>query len=209
MTFPSVARGRAPVRALLSLLGVALVGCPREAEEIDLERMVVQRRGQAYRASSYFADGRVMQAPVDGTVPTSDPFGSEGWLEGTEAAQFVGRVPEPLTRELLQLGRSRYETFCAACHGVDGSGESRVARSMSLRPPASLVTEPVRSMPPGRIFRAATRGYGLMPSYERALNIRERWAVVAYVRVLQRCHHTPLDDLSAADRARAVEELSR
>ena len=78
---------------------------------------------------------------------------------------------------------------------------------MSLRKPPSLVDDPVRSFPPGRVFQVITDGYGLMPSYASALAVDERWAVVAYLRALTLSAHVTLDALPAAERRRAEEAL--
>jgi hypothetical protein len=91
----------------------------------------------------------------------------------------------PVTRELLERGRDRFAIFCAPCHGVTGDGDSDVAENMTLRKPPSIHDPSTRAFPPGRIFAAVTRGYGLMPSYAALLSIGDRWAVVAFIGALQ------------------------
>jgi mono/diheme cytochrome c family protein len=119
----------------------------------------------------------------------------------------VSAVPITVDRPLLERGRNRFETFCAACHGIDGSGESLVAHSMELRTPPSLVIEPVRSFPAGRVFQVISVGYGLMPAFSPDLPTHDRWAVVAYLRALQRSQATELASLPEVLRKQAEEQL--
>jgi mono/diheme cytochrome c family protein len=136
-------------------------------------------------------------------IPRSRLLGPPALVEGQEGGRFVDRGPLPLTRELLVEGRRRFEIHCAACHGLVGDGVSRVAADMTLRRPPSLLEASVRGFPDGRVYAAIARGYGLMPAYARDLDVAQRWAVVAYVRALQRSQAVPLADLPPALRAEA------
>lgn len=195
-------------RALSLLLMAALASaCEQVTPDISWERMMDQHRGKAFRASEYFPDGKLMQAPPDGTVPASRQLLAQPVREGLEGSSYVSSIPIPITRALLARGRNRFDTFCATCHGVDGSGESIVGHNMEQRPPPSLVTERVPTLPVGQVFQVITEGYGLMPSYAPELTVDERWAVVAYVRALQRSQGVPLASLPDAVRTRAEEAL--
>ncbi|CAN94682.1 hypothetical protein sce4519 [Sorangium cellulosum So ce56] len=119
----------------------------------------------------------------------------------------MARIPVPVTIELLQHGKERFEINCAACHGVAGDGESEVARNMTLRRPPSLVDPRVQAFPPGRIYRVIVEGYGLMRSYEAQVPLMERWAIVAYVKALGKSRATALDALPPPLRERALKEL--
>jgi mono/diheme cytochrome c family protein len=116
----------------------------------------------------------------------------------------VARIPVPVTPELLELGRKRYDVFCAVCHGVLGDGQGPVARNMSIRPPPSLLTSGQR--PDGFFFTAITDDYGYMPSYRPWLGDEERWAVVAYVRALQLSQGTRIEQAPPDVRARLEKE---
>jgi hypothetical protein len=63
---------------------------------------------------------------------------------------------------------------------------------MSLRPPPNL--HKLRNPAPGHVFQVVTEGYGLMASYAAELTPQERWAVVAYLRALQRSQAGTLAD---------------
>jgi mono/diheme cytochrome c family protein len=133
-----------------------------------LARMLDQRRGDPFSASSAFPDGKTMREPPRGTV-----------------AHDADEEPPAVTRELLALGRTRFERTCAACHGVAGDGRTVVASKMMHRPPPSLHEPRIRAFGRAQLFTVMTDGYGLMPSYAGMLTSTERWAVAAYVKALQ------------------------
>ncbi len=191
-----------PLVALTLLLG----GCENPVSAIGFERMIDQPRGKAFKASPYFADGRLMRTPPAGAVPI-DGAGSRDRMLGLAGDTYASTIPIAVDRALLRRGQDRFEVYCATCHGSTGDGKSIVAAHMSLRKPPSLVDDPVRSFPPGRVFQVISDGYGLMPSYASALVVDERWAVVAYLRALTLSAHVTLDTLPAAERRRAEEAL--
>jgi len=139
-----------------------------------------------------------MRHPPEGTVPRSRPMVAPEVGAGVRDGVLVDRVPVPVTRALVLRGQSRYEIFCATCHGSTGSGNTQVAENMRLRPPPPLVLPPVRDYPAGRIFRAVSEGYGLMRAYDAELSLDDRWAVVAYVQALQLSQQVALDALPPA-----------
>ena len=195
--------------AIVALVGVALLGgCENVVPEVDLQQMNSQYKLLPYAATTLFDDGRAMQPPPIGTVARDRVVGHPELTDGLVDGAYVDRIPYPLTHELMAVGRFGFETYCAACHGADGSGRSPVAHNMELRRPPPLTAEPVRSFPAGRIFQVATEGYGLMPSYALELSTRERWAVVAYLRALQLSRSVSLDALPPALRNEAERALA-
>ena len=194
-------------RVLCCLLGLLALGCEQALPDISWERMQNQRRGKAFRASPYFSDGKLMQLPPDGTVPADHHALPQPLRDARSGEQYVSSLPVPTTRALLQRGQNRYETFCAACHGLDGTGESIVAHNMELRRPPLLVSETVRAFPVGRVYQVISAGYGLMPSYAVELPDHERWAVIAYLRALQRSQGSALAGLPERVRRRVEQAL--
>jgi mono/diheme cytochrome c family protein len=187
-----VERGRRRLRvaAAIPLLALGL-GC-----EIDLERMLDQHKAEAFEQSPFFADGQAMRAPPAGTVPASRQTGPVELRTGrTASGEYVSTLPVSLDAALLERGQDRFRIFCRTCHGALGDGQSPVAENMKLRRPPSLHEQRIRDYPPGRIFRVVTDGYGLMPSHADALGVRDRWAVVAFVRALQLSQSVPLAEL--------------
>src|SRR5689334_7901439 len=97
--------------ALAALIASAVLGgCGDSALlDIDLERMIVQRKYLPYRASEFFDDGRAMRTPPDGTVPRGRGAGDDPTVsQGVVAGAYVDRIPILLTRELLARGQSRF-----------------------------------------------------------------------------------------------------
>jgi mono/diheme cytochrome c family protein len=89
---------------------------------------------------------------------------------------------------------TRYGTFCAVCHGPLGDGVPTLTAAYGAKP-ANLQSRTVREYPDGVIFDVITRGENAMPSYAWALTEEERWAVVHYVRVLERAQNARDEDL--------------
>lgn len=205
MSTPCV--GRASRAVVLLLVAVAAGACENPVELIDFERMIDQPRGKPYRASPYFADGRLMQPPPAGVVAVGASAASRVVRNGLDGDAYVRKIPIDVERPLVERGRDRFDTYCAACHGLTGDGESVVARHMALRKPPSLLAEPVRSFPAGRIFQVISDGYGLMPGYGAELAVEERWGIVAYVRALELSAATELGKLPPDARRRAEEAL--
>jgi mono/diheme cytochrome c family protein len=154
-----------------------------------------------------FRDGRALQTPPAGTVARQQAIGPSDYAEGMHLDNYVDHIPVPIDLALIERGQQRFEIFCAACHGLLGDGDSKVAENMTLRRPRSLHDPEVRQYPPGRIYRVITHGYGLMPAIGWQLPIGDRWAVVAYVRALQLSQSAELAALPEPVRREAQEAL--
>jgi mono/diheme cytochrome c family protein len=175
------------MRWLIPAVGLAaLTGCEVSSE--FLQRMEVQQKYEYYETSEFFADGRAMRTPPEGTVPRERLVGNPGLSTGRTNGQLVSAIPLEVDRALLTVGQKKYNIVCAQCHGVLGDGNSVVAENMALRLPPSLLE--LQARPAGHFFAAITEGYGVMPSFSGELDTQERWAVVAYVRALQAARNT-------------------
>jgi len=189
------------------VLSLAVVACNDGILEVNFERMIDQRRYRAYQASEFFDDGSAMRMPPEGTVPRTRVTGDPAFAEGIVAGAYVKRIPVEVTRELVERGHDRFDTFCSPCHGIAGDGDSIVAANMERRRPPSLLDARVRAYPAGLLFRIVTSGYGMMRSYEEDLAIEDRWATISYLRALQMRTGMPLSALPLALRERAEKEL--
>ena len=92
--------------------------------------------------------------------------------------------PFPITKEIVQRGRERYEIFCSVCHGLTGNGDGMIVRR-GFRRAASFNDDRLRQTPVGHFFDAITNGWGAMPSYASQIPVQDRWAIIAYIRALQ------------------------
>jgi mono/diheme cytochrome c family protein len=144
-----------------------------------------QPKFKPFAANPQFEDGRAMRTPPAGTVPREQQTMRPDLTLGLDSAgAVVTAIPIPLTREVMDLGRTKFEIHCAVCHGLLGDGVSPVATQMSLRPPPNL--HKLRNPGPGHVFQVISQGFGLMASYAPELTPQERWAVVAYLEALRR-----------------------
>jgi mono/diheme cytochrome c family protein len=104
-------------------------------------------------------------------------------------------------KESMARGRQRFDIYCAACHGLvgDGKGMTPIRALERGEPftPTSLHVAAVRAQPVGKLFNTITNGTGKMPSYASQIPVEDRWAIVLYVRALQRSQHASLEDVPA------------
>ena len=155
--------------------------------------MMDQEKFDPQEANAFFADRRANRPPVDGAVPREALRQDSVLFQGRTAdGQFVADNPLPVTRELLLRGRERFMIYCSPCHDRTGSGRGMVIqyplnRNVPGFPPIpSYHEDRIRNMADGQIFDAITHGVRTMPSYAMQVAPRDRWAIVAYIRALQR-----------------------
>ncbi len=174
-----------------------------------------QPKFRAQQANPLFADGRAMRPPVAGTVArghlNDDEHFERGIVGGQWAATFPSQVPVDMA--LLDRGRERFNIYCRPCHGAAGYGDGMVnLRAMELMnlgtngttwvQPKSLHEQAIREQPVGQTFNSITNGVRNMPPYGSQITVRDRWAIVAYVRALQRSQNARESDAAAAGRRR-------
>jgi mono/diheme cytochrome c family protein len=147
--------------------------------------MMVQNKLKAQQPSEIFKDGKGMRPPVEGTVARGFmPYAFKGKPE--EAGKYLVNPLLP-TKEVLEQGKSKYLTFCSPCHGNFARGDSRLQGQFPS--PPTLHSDKVRQWPDGRIYHVITEGQNAMPSYAPQLSSEDRWAIIHYIRVLQRAQH--------------------
>jgi len=121
---------------------------------------------------------------------------------------YANTFPFSVTREILDRGRERFTIYCSVCHGSLGNGDGVVVQRGFTQPP-TYHSDRLRSAPPGYFFDVISHGYGSMPDYAAELQPQDRWAIVAYLRVLQYSQHAPLDELPEGVRKEALVELEK
>jgi mono/diheme cytochrome c family protein len=141
--------------------------------------------------STFFKDGYSNRKPVEGTVARGFiPYEFKG-MPDSLLKPFVNPL-EP-TKEVIERGRNRFGIYCSPCHGYYGRGDSRL-RGQFPNPP-SLLSEKVRNWKDYNIYHVITNGQNNMPSYERQVPRDDRWAIIHYIRVLQRSQNATDADL--------------
>jgi hypothetical protein len=173
-----------------------LLGCQQQ--------MADQPRYKPLAKSTFFGDDRSARPLVPGTVARGHLDANEAFYTGKVGDQPVQILPLPLTLELLDRGRERFDIFCAPCHGRTGNGDGMVVRR-GFRPPPSYHTDRLRQAPVGHFFDVMTKGFGAMSDYAAQVPPRDRWAIVAYIRALQLSQHATPADAPPAERKRLTE----
>jgi mono/diheme cytochrome c family protein len=207
----------AAVAALVPFAWVARVRAKRSAAPpIHLVMdMDVQPRYDPQEPNPMFADRRAMRPPVDGTIARGEYLGSARVESGIDGNEWVRAIPVTVTPRLLARGRERYDVFCAPCHGLAGYGDGPVSvRALERQqgawvPPLSFHEETVRSRPAGHLYNTITHGIRNMPPYGSQIPIHDRWAIVAYVRALQRSQSATIAEVPADERRRLLAEERR
>ena len=167
-----------------------------------------QPRFEPFEKTTLFADGRSARPRVAGTVARGEREYDTHLLEGKVNGELATTFPMEITREVLARGRERYDIFCSACHDRAGMGQGIVV-SRGLKQPPSFHGERMRTAQPGYFFDVITRGFGAMADLSDCVPPADRWAIVAYVRVLQRSQNASLADVSDTDRARLQAEATK
>ena len=155
-----------------------------------MSHMEDQPRLDPQAQSTFFKDGRGMRMPVAGTVARG--FMPPGFASEDEAARLVN--PLPRTPAVLAKGRAEYQIRCAVCHGALGNGIPTLSAAYGAKP-ANLQAPNFQAYSDGRIYGAIVLGKNAMPSYAADLPEDARWAVVHYVRALQRAQNAKDEDL--------------
>ena len=138
-----------------------------------------------YKPSDFFADQRSARPANRGhRRSAASCFEDELLHTGRIGGQPATVFPFPVDMAVMQRGRQRYDIYCSPCHGLTGEGDGMVVQRGYRRPP-SFNVDRLRQAPPGHIYDVITNGFGAMPDYAAQVPVRDRWAIVAYIRALQ------------------------
>jgi mono/diheme cytochrome c family protein len=183
--------------------------------------MVRMNKARPQTPSEFFDDTRSSRARPDGTVEHSQPYEINGKLlllngkpvypyedapmntgRMTGTTNFIETGPLPITRELLDRGREQYQIYCMPCHGPAGDGKG-ITGKYGMVSMANFHDERLVKMGDGEIFNTMSVGkLPLMPAYGPIVPVADRWAVISYIRVLQRSQLATLDDVPEAKRGK-------
>ena len=182
-------------RASLLLLSIlVLTGCRQDMQD--------QPKSIPLRPSSFFNDGRSERPLVEGTVARGHLNADTAFYTGKVDNKPIDAFPFPVTRAVLNRGQERYNIYCSPCHDRLGNGHGMIAqRGFNHPPPQSYHIDRLRQAPVGYFFDVITNGVGAMPDYAAQIDPADRWAIVAYVRVLQLSQNASLNDVPPDARA--------
>lgn len=181
--------GKRTTFAVALLAAAVLVGCRQDMHD--------QPKIEPLEANAFFADGMGARPKIAGTVARGQLYEDTRYYAGKdESGTLIDELPAPIemSRELVLRGQNRYEVYCSPCHDSTGSGRGMIVRRGFKQPPA--YTEPrLQAMPLGYFFDVMTHGFGVMSSYAKQVPVEDRWAIAAYVRVLQVAQGSTLEEL--------------
>ena len=205
---PSALYWSVAVLVVLSLLPPLLIAryravpksLPRIHPILDMD---LQPKYLPQGASPLFADGRAMRPPVPGTVAQGQLDADDHFYRGQQGGKWATTFPMPVTTALMERGQERFNVYCAVCHGLVGDGgASSVTSARAIRredkgwvPPLSLHGPTIRQQPVGEIFNTITNGIRTMPAYASQIPPADRWAIILYVRALQRSQNATIKDV--------------
>lgn len=182
--------------------------------------MVRQPKVRAQAPLEFFADGRGPRLPVAGTVPIGyemrkpetaatpgaavEPpqahprvgfsVGTDYYDTGKMGDRWGTGIPMEVTRELMERGQQRFNITCAMCHGAAAAGNG-ITKQYGLATVVSLQDDRIRKMSDGEIFNTITNGKNTMMAYGPNIIVADRWAIIAYLRALQRGQHAAIADV--------------
>jgi mono/diheme cytochrome c family protein len=181
----------------VSSAGLLVVIALTSACRLDMH---VQPRLNPLARSDFYSDQRSERPPVEGTVARSqlqeDTYFYTGKI-GNNPGDFM---PFPVTKEVLERGRERFNIFCAPCHSRVGDGNGVVPSRGFARKPPSYHIERLQKAPLGYFFDVMTNGFGIMPDYASQIPPGDRWDIVAYVRALQLSQNATMADVPAGQK---------
>ena len=184
--------GTPSLRALALTCLVGLTGCARGCTSsrppihLNPSMLTTSRRCLPQTASAFFYDGSSMRQPVPGTIPIGGLKEDVAFFTGKGAdGQFVATIPVTVTRRCVERGHQRYTIYCQPCHDAKGDGKGILFQRGNV-PTASFHQEKILKYPDGQIFDVITNGVGLMSGYRWPIPPADRWAIIAYVRQLER-----------------------
>ena len=201
--------------AVLSLVPFAFIAKYRHSHSPDPHFHIIPDMDfQAYRGpqttSPVFADERASRMPVAGTVARGELKDDDLFYKGLDNGEWAKRFPPQLdiNEDTLERGRERFTIYCTPCHGEGAEGNGMVhTRALAVNAAAtgwvqpSKLTDPgfVRQ-PHGQIFNTITNGIRTMPAYGPQIVEKDRWAIVLYLRAIQRSRNASIQDVPADKR---------
>jgi len=172
--------------------GLLAAGCRQDMHD--------QPKFKPYAKSDFFADRRASRPLVDGTIARGHLREDAVLNTGKAAGKPVDVFPFAVSAAVMARGQERFDVFCSPCHGRTGAGDGMIVQRGYRKPP-TFHQDRLRQAAPGYTFDVITNGFGAMPDYAQQIPVGDRWAIVAYIKALQRSQHATLGQVPAGARA--------
>jgi mono/diheme cytochrome c family protein len=154
--------------------------------------------GTIDRAKPYEMNGQVVEVDGKPAYPYEDSPFNTGRITGT--TNWVETNPLPISRQVLDRGQQRYQINCMPCHGPAGDGKG-ITSKYGMISMANFHDKRLVEMADGEIFNTITHGKNLMGAYGANVTVEDRWAIIYYVRALERSQLSSVDDVPEEQRA--------
>lgn len=177
--------------AAIGALLLTATGCRQDMQD--------QPKYVPLRPTDFFDDHRSARPLLENTVARGHLKEDTELYTGMQGDKPVERFPFPITRDVIERGHQRYDIYCAPCHDRLGNGDGMIVRRGYRRPPSYHIDR-LRQVPDGYIYDVITNGFGAMPDYSAQIPVKDRWAIVSYVRALQLSRQGTVNDVPADKR---------
>lgn len=181
------------VGAMLGLAGCS--GIQRDPPLQVWPDMRFQKKFKPQRSTDLFSDTRESRRPPEGVIARGHMLEDTPFNTGMDGKLYVGKSPVKVTEAVLTEGHWRFNTYCSPCHDETGLGKGMVPKRWPAWQPQNLMEDRIVEMADGDIFNVITYGRRTMPPYGYQNRPEDRWAIIAYVRVLQRAAHGTINDV--------------
>ncbi|HVK88360.1 MAG TPA: quinol:electron acceptor oxidoreductase subunit ActD [Kofleriaceae bacterium] len=167
--------------------------------------MDFQPKYKSDQAMDLFADGRANRGQIDGTVARGHLNADDVLFRGLNGGEWALEFPKAVevNEALAKRGQERFNIYCAPCHGYDGRGNGSIPQRVAAGGGAWAAQDLVKpagsavQMPNGQLFNTISNGFNTMPGYAAQITPADRWAIVLYVRALQRSQNASQTDVPA------------
>ncbi len=187
------------IAAAFAMVPFGIFASARESKTTKSQFNIVpnmdyQMKYKAQADNDFFKDGRSMREPVSGTVPVGGLRLDAHFFEGKVGGEWARTLPEQIVADeaTMARGEQRFGIYCAPCHGLTGNGDGMVHRhAFALQEgtwvkPTNVANADIMKKPAGELFNTISNGIRNMPGYARQIPTEDRWAIVMYLRALQR-----------------------
>jgi cytochrome c len=161
--------------------------------------MYKQAKHEPLEPSSFYPNNMSARPVIPGTVARGHLHLDRAFYTGMIGTNYITELPLPLSADLLKRGQEGFNIYCAVCHDRTGEGNGMIVQRGFPHPP-SFHIDRLRKAPIGHFFDVITHGYGVMYPYASRVEPQDRWAIAAYIRVLQQSQNAALSELSAEQR---------
>jgi mono/diheme cytochrome c family protein len=162
--------------------------------------MQVQPKQNPLSPSDFYSDKRSARPLVEGTVARGQLHEDTYFYTGRIGDNPGDVMPFPVTKEVMERGRERYNIYCAPCHSRVGDGNGFIPSRGFTRMPPSYHIPRLQKAPLGYFFDVMTNGFGIMPDYASQVSPEDRWNIVAYIRALQFSQNATMKDVPAGQK---------